>query len=122
MRAVKRATDDVIRDPAGAYATYIDVKPQMADPVNRKIYERSYAYFSKDLKNVERDWEKVTKYGKRLCVLPADFKPNYTNEFLQWPLAGESADPTGDQKKMAALQKEVATAGGFKRLNIEVKV
>jgi len=92
------------------------MKPEMADPVNRKIYERSYAYFSKDLKNVERDWNKVTKYGKRLCVLPDDFKPNYTNEFLQWPLQGESLDPIGDQKKMAVLQKEVAATGGFKRL------
>ncbi len=121
MRAVKRATDDVLRDPAGAYATYIHIKPQMADPVNCKIYERSYAYFSKDLKNVERDWEKVTKYGKRLGVLPDDFKPNYTNEFLQWPLQAESADPIGDQKKMADLQKEVAVAGGFKRLDLEVE-
>jgi pyrimidine precursor biosynthesis enzyme len=92
------------------------MKPEMADPVNRKIYERSYAYFSKDLKNVERDWAKVTKYGKRLCVLPDDFAPNYTNEFLQWPLQGESLDPIGDQKKMAVLQKEVAAVGGFKRL------
>jgi pyrimidine precursor biosynthesis enzyme len=121
MRAVKRATDDVLSNPAESYAQYIDIKPQMADPVNRKIYERSYAYFSKDLKNVSRDWEKVTKYGKRLDVLPADFTPNYTNEFLQWKLEGESADPTGDQKRMLALQKDVACCGGFKRLDVAVQ-
>ncbi len=121
MRAVKRATDDVLRNPAESYATYIDIKPQMADPVNRKIYERSYAYFSKDLKNVARDWEKVTKYGKRLDVLPAGFTPNYTNEFLQWKLEGESSDPTGDQKRMVALQKDVAATGGFMRLDVGIK-
>lgn len=121
MRAVKRATDDVISSPAEAYKLYIDVKPQMADPVNRKIYERSYAYFSQDLKNVERDWKKVTAYGKRLGVLQETFVPNYTNEFLTWNLEGDSADPTGDQKRMVDLQKEVACCGGFRRLNVQVK-
>ncbi|RFU27751.1 hypothetical protein B7463_g8587, partial [Scytalidium lignicola] len=121
MRAVKRATDDVIREPADSYKIYIDMKPQMADPVNKKIYERSYAYFSKDLKNVERDWTKVTAYGKRLGVLQDDFTPNYTNEFLQWKLDDDAVDPTGDQKKMVTLQKEVANVGGFHRLERAVK-
>jgi len=121
MRAVKRATDDVLAHPAESYKLYIDIKPQMADPVNRKIYERSYAYFSKDLKNVERDWKKVTAYGKRLDVLPQGFTSNYTNEFLQWKLEDESADPIADQKNMVELQKDVACCGGFKRLNVAVK-
>jgi pyrimidine precursor biosynthesis enzyme len=55
MKAVKRATDYVLASPSEAYEVYIDIKPEMASPVNRKIYERSYAYFSKDLKNVQRD-------------------------------------------------------------------
>jgi len=116
MRAVKKATDYVISQPQKAYEEYIEVKPVMGTPVNRKIFERSYAYFSKDLKNVKRDWEKVTKYGKRLGVLSQDFKPNYTNGFLTWSLEGESADPTGDQKKMAQLQKDVAVDGGYRRI------
>lgn len=120
MRAVKRATDHVLANPEQAYETYISVKPEMASPVNRKMYERSYAYFSKDLKNVRRDWEKVTKYGKRLGVLNEDFKPNYTNDFLEWQLEGDSKDPTGDQKRMTMLQKEVATKGGFQRLDVKV--
>jgi pyrimidine precursor biosynthesis enzyme len=120
MKAVKRATDYVLVAPSEAYKIYIDIKPEMASPVNRKIYERSYAYFSKDLKNVQRDWEKVTKYGKRLEVLNADFEPNYTNQFLTWKLESDSADPTGDQKRMLALQKDVANKGGFQRLDIKV--
>jgi pyrimidine precursor biosynthesis enzyme len=120
MKVVKRATDYVLACPSEAYAVYIDIKPEMASPVNRKIYERSYAYFSKDLKNVQRDWEKVTKYGKRLGVLDADFVPNYTNEFLTWKLEGDSADPTGDQKRMLALQQDVANKGGFQRLDVKV--
>lgn len=120
MKAVKRATDHVLASPAEAYKTYIDIKPVMASDVNRKIFERSYAYFSKDLKNVQRDWDKVTKYGKRLGVLNEDFKPNYTNQFLEWKLEGDSVNPTGDQKRMAALQHEVACKGGFQRLQVEI--
>ncbi|EGD96152.1 thiamine biosynthesis protein Nmt1 [Trichophyton tonsurans CBS 112818] len=118
MKAVKRATDYVLEKPEAAFEEYIDMKPIMNTAVNRKIYERSYAYFSKDLKNVARDWEKVTKYGKRLGVLDKSFKPNYTNEFLTWEMEPESADPTGDQKKMCALQKKVAEEGGFKRIQV----
>lgn len=120
MKAVKRGTDYVLSSPDEAYKTYIDIKPEMASVVNRKIFERSFAYLSKDLKNVQRDWEKVTKYGKRLGVLDEDFKPNYTNEFLQWTLEGDSADPTGDQKRMVVLQEQVAREGGFHRLGVNV--
>ncbi|KAJ5165562.1 Thiamine biosynthesis protein [Penicillium coprophilum] len=119
MRAVKRATDDVLSDPAAAYAEYIDVKPIMGTDVNRKIFERSFAYFSRDLKNVQRDWTKVTNYGKRLGILDEDFVANYTNEFLSWGLDADSVDPIGDQKRMAALQQEVAADGGYKRLEVK---
>ncbi|KAJ5197532.1 hypothetical protein N7449_008011 [Penicillium cf. viridicatum] len=119
MRAVKRATDDVLADPAAAYAEYIDVKPIMGTDVNRKIFERSFAYFSRDLKNVQRDWTKVTNYGKRLGILDEDFVANYTNEFLSWGLDADSTDPIGDQKRMAALQLEVAADGGYKRLEVQ---
>ncbi|KAL2293518.1 hypothetical protein FJTKL_05399 [Diaporthe vaccinii] len=119
LRAVKRATDYVLEQPEKAWLQYVDFKPVMGTELNRKIFERSFAYFSKDLKNVQRDWQKVTNYGKRLGVLSADFEPNYTNEYLEWTLAGESQDPTGDQKRMAELQSNVADKGGFRRLQVE---
>ncbi|KAN0080734.1 NMT1/THI5 like domain containing protein [Elaphomyces granulatus] len=118
MNAVKRATDYVLAEPSKAYEEYVDLKPLMGTPVNRKIFERSYAYFSSDLKNVRRDWEKVTKYGKRLGVLEEGFTPNYTNVFLAWKLEGDSADPMGDQKRMAELQEKVAKDGGYQRLQV----
>lgn len=119
LRAVKKATDFVLEQPEQAWLEYVDFKPVMGTDLNRKIFERSFAYFSKDLKNVQRDWQKVTKYGKRLGVLSSDFQPNYTNEFLEWTLDEESQDPTGDQKRMAELQSNVADKGGFRRLQIE---
>jgi len=116
LRACKRATDFVLQHPKEAYEEYVDVKPIMGTDLNRKIFERSFAYFSRDLKNVQRDWTKVTKYGKRLGVLPEDYEPNYTNQYLDWTFEADSKDPTGDQKRMAALQREVAEKGGYHRL------
>ncbi|KAK2053690.1 NMT1-domain-containing protein [Colletotrichum caudatum] len=122
MRAVKRATDDVLEKPEEAWREYVDFKPAMGSDLNRKIFERSFAYFSHDLKNVERDWAKVTRYGKRLGVLDESFKPNYTNEFLDWALDEDSQDPTGDQKRMVELQNEVSCKGGFRRLKLQSAV
>ncbi|VVT54513.1 uncharacterized protein SAPINGB_P004113 [Magnusiomyces paraingens] len=120
MRACKRATDFVISEPEKAWVEYLEVNPQLNTVVDRKIYERSYAYLSASLANVTRDWKKVTNYGKRLLVLPEDFVPNYTNEFLSWELPAESGegvmDPTTAQKKMKELQQECASCGGFRRL------
>ncbi|KAI5367383.1 Putative NMT1/THI5 family protein [Septoria linicola] len=119
MRAVKRATDFVLQDPEQAWAEYVDFKPAMGTELNRKIFERSFAYFSKDLRNVKRDWEKVTKYGKRLGVLDEAFVPNYTNAFLEWTGDGDQVDPKGDQKRMVELQEEIKEKGGYKRLDVE---
>lgn len=118
LRACKRATDFVLAEPAKAWEEFCDIKPLMNTPTNRKIFERSFAYFSPDLQNVQRDWDKVTRYGKRLGVLGEDFKPNYTNEYLDWTLEKESNDPTGDQKRILALQQGVKEHGGFKRLDL----
>ncbi|KAF8543154.1 NMT-1 like protein [Trichophaea hybrida] len=122
MKAVKKATDYVLAEPEKAYADYVDMKPIMGTDLNRKIFQRSFAYFSKDLQNVQRDWTKVTNYGKRLAVLPADYQPNYTNTFLSWKLEGESADPLADQKRMAAHQADIAAKGGCRRCNVSEKV
>lgn len=118
MRAVKKATAYVLAQPEQAWEDFVDFKPVLATDLDRKIFERSYAYFSNDLKNVRRDWEKVTRYGQRLKVLGDDFVPNYTNEFLEWDLDADSQDPTGDQKRMVKLQEHVADKGGFCRLNV----
>ncbi|KAK7177639.1 thiamine biosynthesis protein [Paraphaeosphaeria sporulosa] len=121
LRACKRATDFVLAAPDQAWKEFCDFKSAMDTPTNRKIFERSFAYFSPDLQNVQRDWEKVTRYGKRLGVLEDSFKPNYTNEYLQWGLEADSADPTGDQKRMVVLQQGVKESGGFKRLETAAK-
>lgn len=119
LRAVKKATDFVLTEPEKAWAEYVDFKPVMGTELNRKMFERSFIYFSKDLKNVQRDWDKVTRYGKRLGVLDESFVPNYTNGYLDWTLSEESGDPSGDQKRVAQLQKDITASGGFRRLQAD---
>lgn len=116
LHACKRATDFVLAEPDAAWREFVDFKSAMDTPTNRKIFERSFAYFSPDLQNVQRDWEKVTRYGKRLGVLNEGFAPNYTNEYLEWDLEADSTDPTDDQKRMVVLQQGVKEHGGFRRL------
>ncbi|KAF9572695.1 glycylpeptide N-tetradecanoyltransferase, partial [Lunasporangiospora selenospora] len=67
------------------------MKPHMHSEVNRKIYQRSFRYMSRDLKNVQRDWDKVTKYSRRLEIVDDLFVQNQTNEFLTWKLDADSA-------------------------------
>lgn len=119
MRAIKKATDFVLAQPDQAWREYIVVNPFLDTVVDRKIFERSYAYFSDSLMNVGCDWNKVTMYGKRLLFLPGDFA-NYTNEFLSWKLPLENGPgilgPLEVQQMMKELQSACAAAGGFHRL------
>ncbi|KAI9306875.1 NMT1/THI5 like-domain-containing protein [Cunninghamella echinulata] len=91
MKAVKRGADYMFANPSQAYEVFVDMKPWMNSIVNRKIYQRSFRYMSRDLKNVDRDWNKVTKYCQRLNIVDASFKQNQTNDFLTWDLLPESA-------------------------------
>ena len=62
----------------------------------------------------------MTNYGKRLGILDAEFKPNYTNEFLSWKLDENSnnTDPVERQKMIGALQQMCAVRGGFHRVAV----
>ncbi|KAL1925369.1 uncharacterized protein VTP21DRAFT_252 [Calcarisporiella thermophila] len=82
VRAVAKATEYLLAQPQKAYNQYCEVKPDLASPLNRRIFERSLPYFSKNLENVERDWNKVTNYCKRLGLIDNSFQQNYTNEFV----------------------------------------
>ncbi|GAA6041426.1 hypothetical protein JCM8097_005245 [Rhodosporidiobolus ruineniae] len=112
MRAIKRAADDVQADPKAAWAVFRKHKKTMRTPLNEKIFERAFVYLSKDLKCVERDWNKVTAYAKRLGVIEEGFKQNYTNEFITWDHAEEPADPLANQEVIAKHQDNVRLNGG----------
>lgn len=113
MRAIKASTDHVLADPVRAYGEFMDFKPSMNSALNRKIYERSLVYLSRDLYNVPRDWKKVTAYAKRLGVLGDDFAMNYTNEFCDgWAAEADDEDPAATQLAVARVQEAVKSHGG----------
>jgi pyrimidine precursor biosynthesis enzyme len=90
MKAVKRGADYMFQNPADSYELFVEMKPHMNSLINRKIFQRSFRYMSHDMKNVQRDWDKVTNYCKRLGIVDDVFVQNQTNDFLSWPLKPES--------------------------------
>ncbi|KAL8281534.1 hypothetical protein RQP46_006218 [Phenoliferia psychrophenolica] len=113
MKAVKKAADFLQAEPVQAWAEFCAFKKTMNTPLNAKIFERSFQYMSKDLVNVDRDWQKVTNYCKRLDILEGDFTPNYTNEFITWKLEPEPVDPVANQVLVAKEQVRVSVEGGI---------
>ncbi|GMF49607.1 unnamed protein product [[Candida] boidinii] len=119
MNAIKKATDFVINNPIQAFEDYCSIKSEMNSDLNYKVYERCFAYLSASCYNVKRDWLKVNNYGKRLLVLPTDFTPNYTNEFLSWPEPAEVSDPNEAQRLMGIHQESCKCNGGLRRLVLD---
>ncbi|KAJ3101464.1 glycylpeptide N-tetradecanoyltransferase [Phlyctochytrium planicorne] len=91
MKAIKRATDEMLANPEKSYNAYVEVKPHLGSPIYRKMFDRSLPYFSKTLENVERDWNKVTNYCKSLGVCQPDFEQNMTNKYI--PAAAANGAP-----------------------------
>ncbi|SPO21440.1 probable thiamine biosynthesis protein nmt1 [Ustilago trichophora] len=109
MRAVKRAADDLFNQPQQAWEDFKHFKKSMQGTINARIFERSFAYMSRDCANVPRDWTKVTNYCKRLGIIDADFEPNMTNSFLSWEAdAQDDVDPDAKQKEIALYQANEA--------------
>ncbi|KAJ1032131.1 hypothetical protein NDA18_001630 [Ustilago nuda] len=109
MRSVKRAADDLFAQPQQAWEDFKRFKKSMQSPIYARIFERSFAYMSRDCANVPRDWTKVTNYCKRLGIIDSTFEPNMTNSFLSWDVdAQDNVDPDGKQKEIAEYQVKEA--------------
>ncbi|PWY97412.1 putative thiamine biosynthesis protein nmt1 [Testicularia cyperi] len=106
MRAVKRAADDLFANPIGAWSDLTKYKKSLDTPTYARIFERSFAYMSRDCANVPRDWTKVTNYCKRLGIIESDFEPNMTNEYLgSWAMESQdTVDPDAKQREIAEYQ------------------
>lgn len=113
MRAVKAAANYMLSSPKAAWADYKLFKKTMNTDLNEKIFSRSFAYMSRDCSNVYRDWEKVTKYCKRLGVVGQDFKPNMSNEYLSWEADDQPEDGQPKQIAIAKYQRDVAAGKGI---------
>lgn len=112
MRAIHRASVFLNHHPQQAWSEFQAFKKSMREPIQAKIFERSFAYMSVDNVNVKRDWLKVTAYCKRLGILAGDFQPNYTNEFVTWDLEPELVTPDEKQVQIAEQQERVKEGKG----------
>jgi ABC-type nitrate/sulfonate/bicarbonate transport system substrate-binding protein len=84
MRAVRRGTDFTIEHPDRAWKVMCQANPRLDTEMYAKIFQRSLPYFSRDLRNVDRDWEKVGQFCKHLGVLGSSFDQHslWTNEHV----------------------------------------
>mmetsp|Transcript_18372 Transcript_18372/g.29896 ORF Transcript_18372/g.29896 Transcript_18372/m.29896 type:complete len:237 (+) Transcript_18372:573-1283(+) len=109
MRAVRRGTDYTIEYPDEAWETMCQANPRLRTPLYQEIFQHTLPYFSRDLLNVERDWEKVGQFCKHLGVLDESYDQHsiYTNEYV--PSTGhasvEPITPGGVLKNAAGMMK-----------------
>ena len=84
MRATQRGAAFTTEAPDQAFEFFCRSKPQMRTPLYKKIFLRTLPFFSRNLLNVERDWNKVVRYSKHLGLIDEHFDINacYTNEFV----------------------------------------
>lgn len=84
LRATQRAAALTTEQPEEAYECLCQAKPQLRTPLYQKIFMHSLPFFSRNLLNVERDWDKVGRYTKHLNIVDENFAITdcYTNQFL----------------------------------------
>lgn len=84
LRATQRGAAFTTEHPEKAYAILCQVKPQLRTPLYQSIFMHTLPFFSRTLHNVERDWNKVSRYTQHLKIIDKcfDLSRCYTNEFL----------------------------------------
>ncbi|VEG90124.1 ABC transporter substrate-binding protein [Legionella spiritensis] len=84
LRATQRGAAFTTERPEDAYELLCQAKPQLRTPMYQKIFTRTLPFFSRNLLNVERDWEKVGRYTRHLHVIDETFDVSqcYSNRFI----------------------------------------
>ncbi|MCS5707807.1 ABC transporter substrate-binding protein [Candidatus Berkiella cookevillensis] len=84
LQALQQGLQVTKKDPEQAWKCLIATKPSLNRPVYQKIFQATHPYFSSDLKNVDRDWQKVKNYAQRLKITDAQLSLSecYTNRFF----------------------------------------
>ncbi|WP_067516061.1 ABC transporter substrate-binding protein [Endozoicomonas ascidiicola] len=84
MRATQRGMHWTLENPEKAWEMLCDKIPSLRTEVFQKIYISCLPYFSRDLVNVDRDWEKVGVYAQQLGITDGsmDSLSCYTNDYL----------------------------------------
>jgi ABC-type nitrate/sulfonate/bicarbonate transport system substrate-binding protein len=84
LRATQRGAALTTEQPEQAYELICQAKPQLRTPLYHTIFTRSLPFFSRNLLNVERDWQKVGRYTQHLGIVDEQFDLTrcYTNQYL----------------------------------------
>ncbi|KTD06207.1 thiamine biosynthesis protein NMT-1 [Legionella gratiana] len=84
LKATQRGAAFTTENPDEAYELLCRAKPPLRTPMYHTIFIRSLPFFSRTLLNVERDWNKVSRFGKHLRIIDESFDVPacYTNELL----------------------------------------
>lgn len=84
MRATQRGAAFTTEHPDEAYESLCIVMPRLRTDLYKKIFFRTLPFFSRNLLNVDRDWNKVGRYTKHLGIIPQEFdvRDIYTNQYV----------------------------------------
>lgn len=86
LRATLRGAAYTTESPDAAYDVLCSNKPRLRTEMYHKIFQRTLPFFSRNLLNVERDWNKVGRYTKHLGIVSEDLTstpPIPTTMFLE---------------------------------------
>lgn len=91
LKATQRSVHYVLDQPEQAFDQLCEARPELNNPIQRKIFFHTIPFFTRTLENVDRDWKKVHKYARHLGVISDEITHDeiYTNEYL--PTAPYSA-------------------------------
>ena len=82
--ATERGASYVTQFPEIAFETICELQPQLRSEKHKKIFTHTLPFFSRNLLNVERDWNKVYRYTQHLGLHNGelDIKKCYTNDHI----------------------------------------
>ncbi len=74
-------------NPEQAFEYLAILKPKLNNALYNKIFFHVLPFFSRDLKNIERDWEKVGKYSTQLGIVNKNhnYKDCFSDNFIPDP-------------------------------------
>ncbi len=84
LNATQRGVAYTTENPDEAYELFCHVKPPLRTELFKKIFIRTLPFFSRNMLNIERDWQKVNRYIQHLGLVDNNFDITtcFSNHYL----------------------------------------
>lgn len=84
LQALSQGMKITRENPDYAWECLLKIKPRLNTETYQQIFYQCLPFFSKDLRNNERDWDKVGHYAQKLNITSAPMVAThcYTNQFF----------------------------------------